>query len=96
MFNSLVTESEIRHGIISEASPEEHCLWISRNLRDLEDHLQDDNAQSFIDINSTSREIDFEAQDLLRVRSEARLFSCLICCRSEVLLKNYQSPIHFC
>lgn len=57
-------------------------MWISRNLRGLEDHFQDDNAQSFIDINSSSRDIDFEAQDLLRVRPEAQLIPCLIGYRS--------------
>ncbi|XP_068711765.1 NACHT domain- and WD repeat-containing protein 1-like isoform X2 [Montipora foliosa] len=60
-----VTESEIRHGVMSVDNPEKHCLWISRNIRDLENHLQDKNAQSFIDINCSTRVIDLDAKDLL-------------------------------
>ena len=71
-FLFLVTESEIRHGVMSVDNPEKHCLWISRNIRDLENHLQDKNAQSFIDINCSTRVIDLDAKDLLLVRSRMR------------------------
>lgn len=63
----LVTESEISHGILCEPYPEEQCLWISRNIRDLEDHLQNENAHYFIDINSDTKGIDTDAQELLQV-----------------------------
>lgn len=63
----LVTESEIRHGVLCEPNPEEQCLWISRNIRDLENHLQNENAQYFIDVNGETKEIDTDAQELLQV-----------------------------
>ena len=63
-----VTESEIRRGVLCEPFPEEHCFWISRNIPDLRDHLYDENAPGFIDINFNTREIDSDAQELLQVR----------------------------
>lgn len=61
-----VTESEIRRGVLCEPFPEEHCFWISRNIPDLRDHLYDENAPGFIDINFNTREIDSDAQELLQ------------------------------
>lgn len=63
----LVTESEIRHGVLGESHPEEQCLWISRNIQDLKNHLQNENVQYFIDINADTKEIDTDAQQLLQV-----------------------------
>jgi len=62
-----VTESEIRHGILGEPHPEETCLWISRNIQDLKNHLQNENVQYFIDINADTKEVDTDAQQLLQV-----------------------------
>ena len=65
--NLLVTESEIRHGVLGEQHPDEQCLWISRNIQDLENHLQNENVQNFIDIKAGTKEIDTDAQQLLQV-----------------------------
>lgn len=62
-----MTESEIRHGVLGEPHPEEQCLWISRNIQDLKNHLQNENVQYFIDINADTKEIDTDAQQLLQV-----------------------------
>ena len=63
----LVTESEIRRGVLGEQHPVEQCLWISRNIQDLENHLQNDYVQNFIDIKADTKEIDTDAQQLLQV-----------------------------
>lgn len=73
LFSFTVTESEIRHGVLCE--PEDTCFWISRNILDLKDHLLDENAQAFIDINSSTQEIDSDAQELLEVKIRTRCFS---------------------
>ena len=63
----LVTETEIRHGVLGESHPDEQCLWISRNIQDLENHLKNENIQNFIDIKTDKKEIDSDAQQLLQV-----------------------------
>ena len=88
-----MTESEVRHGVLCEQNPEEHCFWISRNIRDLEDHLQDANAQSFIDISCQTREINIEAQDLLQVRTEQFNLRRLICCWKFVFSSKFLKPV---
>lgn len=73
LFSFTVTESEIRHGVLCER--EDHCFWISRNILDLKDHLLDENAKAFIDINSSTQEIDSDAQELLEVKIRTRCFA---------------------
>ena len=32
----LVTETEIRNGIVNVENPDQHCLWMKRNIDDIE------------------------------------------------------------
>ena len=65
----VVTESEIRSGVLCGPNPDENCLWINRNIQDLEYNLQSENAHYFIDIKYDTKEIDTDAQEMLQVNS---------------------------
>lgn len=64
-----MTESEIRSGVLCGPNPDENCLWINRNIQDLEYNLQSENAHYFIDIKYDTKEIDTDAQEMLQVNS---------------------------
>ena len=32
-----MTETEIRNGIVNVENPDQHCLWMKRNIDDIED-----------------------------------------------------------
>lgn len=64
-----MTESEIRSGVLRGPNPNENCLWINRNIQDLEYNLQSENAHHFIDIKHDTKEIDTDAQEMLQVNS---------------------------
>ena len=67
----LVTEDEIRRGIISAPNPSKHCFWFKRVISDLHQNIESKNAGKFIDktwgVNSS---IDDTAQKLLNVLRE--------------------------
>ena len=45
----LVTEDEIRRGIITVSTPEKHCFWFKRVITDLIQNADERNAAKFVD-----------------------------------------------
>lgn len=71
----LVTEDEVRRGIITANSPEDHCFWFKRVITNLNDNTQSQKAGSFIDkpYGGDQGAIDKEAQTLLESLREQDL-----------------------
>ena len=65
LFFYLVTEEEIRRGIISSSSPAKHCFWFKRVITDLKSNVHKPKASKFIDKTQDASNIDETAQGLL-------------------------------
>lgn len=63
----LVTEDEIRRGIVTVSTPEKHCFWFKRVITDLIQNADDREARKFVDksYDNTHSVIDESAQNLL-------------------------------
>lgn len=70
-FSSVVTEDEIRRGIINAANPSKHCFWFKRVISDLYANVDRKNAGKFIDKTwGANSSVDDTAQKLLNVLRE--------------------------
>ncbi len=73
----IVTEDEINHGILSlsSVSAENSSLCYARTLSNLEENLNDDSAERYVDVlqNVSPLSVDVEAQKLLRVLKHQKL-----------------------
>ena len=68
---SLVTEDEIRRGIISVSNPAKHCFWFKRVISDLHKNIESKNAGKFIDKTwGANSSVDDAAQKFLNVLRE--------------------------
>ena len=67
----LVTEDEIRRGIINAPNPSKHCFWFKRVISDLHENIESKNAGKFIDKTwGGNSSVDDTAQKLLNVLRE--------------------------
>lgn len=66
----IVTEDEVRRGIITASSPEDHCFWFKRVITDLDQNVQSQKAGNFVDKDWGSGTVDHEAQSLLETLRE--------------------------
>ena len=75
----LVTEDEIRRGIITVSTPEKHCFWFKRVITDLIQNAEDRNAGKFVDktYGVEHSAIDESAQNLLTSLREKELPTAL-------------------
>ena len=65
--SSLVTEDEIRRGIINATERDKHCFWFKRVITDINDKVAESNAGKFIDKTwGNSSSVDASAQQLLQ------------------------------
>lgn len=63
---TLVTEDEIRRGIINATDQEKHCFWFKRVITDIDDKIEDTNTGKFIDKTwGNPSSVDMPAQQLL-------------------------------
>ena len=70
-FRILVTEDEIRRGIINTSNPSKHCFWFKRVISDLHNNIQSKNAGKFIDKTwGANSSVDDAAQKFLNVLRE--------------------------
>lgn len=67
---TLVTEEEIRHGMINSSSPSKHCFWFKRVITDLKHNIHKPKASKFIDKKEEAPNIDESAQALLNSLQE--------------------------
>lgn len=76
---SLVTEDEIRRGIITATSPEKHCFWFKRVITDLIQNVHNRNAGRFLDktYGAEDSAVDESAQRLLNSLRETELPTAL-------------------
>ena len=74
-----VTEDEIRRGIITVSSPENHCFWFKRVITNLMENADDRNAGKFVDKNYGAASLSFDepAQNLLTSLKEKELSTAL-------------------
>ena len=71
---SLVTEDEIRRGIINATEQDKHCFWFKRFITDIDDNIADSNAGKFIDKTwGNPSSVDKPAQQLLNELREKDL-----------------------
>lgn len=75
----LVTEDEIRRGIITVSTPEKHCFWFKRVITDLIQNANDRNAAKFVDktYGAEHSVIDESARGLLARLRESELPTAL-------------------
>ena len=74
LFSLLVTEDEIRRGIINAQSPSKHCFWFKRVISDLNANVDGKNAGKFIDKTwGANASVDGAAQKLLNTLREKDL-----------------------
>ena len=75
----IVTEDEIRRGIITATEPEKHCFWFKRVITDLLQNAHDPNAGKFVDkpYGADNSAIDESAQRLLESLREKDLSAAL-------------------
>ena len=71
----LVTENEIRCGIMTALTPEKHCFWFKRTITDLNENSHKPNAGKFLDkcYGDNDSTIDEPAQNLLNTLREQEL-----------------------
>ena len=69
----LVTEDEIRRGVITANSPDKHCFWFNKVIPDLKQNIADKKAASFIDKVWGKNDVDEEAQHYLNTLREVDL-----------------------
>lgn len=71
MSSFIVTEDEIRRGIINASSPSNHCFWFKRVITDLHANIENKNAGKFIDKTwGAKSSVDETAQKLLNAFRE--------------------------
>ena len=74
LFFSLVTEDEIRRGLINTTDQEKHCFWFKRVITDIDDNISDSNAGKFVDKTwGSPSSVDKPAQQLLNKLREKDL-----------------------
>lgn len=75
----IVTEDEIRRGIITATEPGKHCFWFKRVITDLLQNAHDPNAGKFVDkpYGADNSAIDESAQRLLESLREKDLSAAL-------------------
>lgn len=73
-FFNLVTEDEIRRGIIKANEQDKHCFWFKRVITDINDNIADSNTGKFIDKTwGNPSSVDESAQQLLNKLREKDL-----------------------
>lgn len=66
LFSFIVTEDEIRRGVINATDKDKHCFWFKRVITDINDHIGDSNAGKFVDKTwGNPSSVDEPAQQLL-------------------------------
>lgn len=75
----VVTEDEIRRGILTATEPEKHCFWFKRVITDLLQNAHDPNSGKFVDkpYGADNSTIDESAQTLLESLREKDLSAVL-------------------
>lgn len=74
----IVTEDEIRRGIITVTAPEKHCFWFKRVITDLIQNVDNRNAGKFLDKTyGNNSAVDESAQTLLSSLREKELPAAL-------------------
>lgn len=74
IFLSLVTEDEIRRGIINAIDQEKRCFWFKRVITNISDNMSDSNAGKFVDKTwGDPSSVDEPAQQLLNKLREKDL-----------------------
>lgn len=73
-FFYLVTEDEIRRGIINATEQDKHCFWFKRVIKDIDENIADPNTAKFIDKTwGNPSSVDESAQQLLNKLREKDL-----------------------
>ena len=68
-----MTEYEIDKGLVQCENKDRDCVVFMRNIQNLRENLEKGRIQGFIDLKPGLREVDEEAQELLRTLKESKL-----------------------